>query len=109
MDLRTRLQLAEAFGPHNRWFCSKCCGCDVSDLEMLLRYYIISGGAANFAFRYAEAMGPQNRWYCSEFYRQNIQDPETLWQYYMDFSPAARLEGNPRVERRDPPDFSRAS
>src|ERR1700678_3618977 len=76
MDLRVRLQIAEAFGPLNRWFCSQAYGHEVIDPELLLTYYIKSGGADDFARRFLQAMGPQNRWYCSEFYGREIYDPE---------------------------------
>jgi hypothetical protein len=92
MDFRVRLQLAEAFGPMNRWFCAEFYGREIVDREMLLRYYIRSGGAADFASRYDEAIGALNRWYCSEFYGRDIRDPETLWEYYVqdDSDPAKR-------------------
>jgi hypothetical protein len=87
MDFRVRLQLAEAFGPDNRWYCSKSHGREIDDPELLLIYYIKNGGAADFARRYAQAMGGLNRWYCSEFYRRDIRDPRILWQYYMNHAP----------------------
>ena len=83
MHFRTQIQLAEALGPVNRWFCSQAYGRAVSDPELLLKYYIKSGGAADFALRYDEAMSALNRWFCSEFHRREIHDPETLWNYYM--------------------------
>jgi hypothetical protein len=83
MQFRTRVQLAEALGPVNRWFCSQACGFAVQDPELLLTYYIKSGGAADFALRYAEAMSAHNRWFCSEYHCREIHDPETLWIYYM--------------------------
>lgn len=82
MNFRVRLQLAEAFGPVNRWFCSEAYGRQVDDRELLLCYYIKSGGAEDFAQRYAQAMGMLNRWYCSEFYGREIHDPQILWEYY---------------------------
>ena len=87
MDLRIRLQLADAFGPENRWYCSEAFGREVDDQELLLIYYIKSGGAADFAQRFEQAMSPLNRWYCSEFYRRDIRDPEILWDYYVTFAP----------------------
>jgi len=101
MDFRIRLQLAEAFGPVNRWFCSEAYGREVDDKESLLIYYIKSGGAADFAKRYNQAMGVLNRWYCSEFYRRDIRDPEILWDYYMNRAPARAARRNPRYERRE--------
>jgi hypothetical protein len=83
MTCRVRMQVEEALGSVNRWYCSQACGRTVEDPETLLRYFVKSGGAADFANRYAQAMGPLNRWYCSEFYRQEIRDPEILWNYFM--------------------------
>lgn len=83
MQFRTRVQLAEALGPVNRWFCSQAYGYAVQDPNLLLTYYIKSGGAADFALRYDEAMSAHNRWFCSEAHRREIHDPETLWSYYM--------------------------
>lgn len=86
MDFRIRLQLAEAQGPDNRWHCSKAHGRRIDELELLLRHFIKSGGARDFAERYEQATGPMNRWYCSEFYGQDIRDPEVLWDYYINYS-----------------------
>ena len=86
MDARVRLQLAEAMGPLNRWFCSQAHRRRVDDPELLFRHYVKSGGAEDFARRFAEAMGLDNRWYCSQFYGREIQDPEILWEYYMKYS-----------------------
>jgi hypothetical protein len=44
-----RMQLDEAFGPVNRWYCSEFFGYEVKDREKLLRYYIQHGGAKDFA------------------------------------------------------------
>jgi hypothetical protein len=44
-----RMQLDEAFGPVNRWYCSEYYGYEVQDRETLLRYYIKHGGAQDFA------------------------------------------------------------
>ena len=86
MHLRVLLQLAEAFGDVNRWFCSQAqCRC-VDDREDLLRHYIKSGGAVDFARRFDEAMGPTNRWYCSQFHRREINEPQILWEYYSKHS-----------------------
>ncbi|HEX4796297.1 MAG TPA: hypothetical protein VH370_21080 [Humisphaera sp.] len=82
MGCRLRIQLAEALGPVNRWYCSQCHGYPVTDPELLLIYFIRSGGAENFARRYNEAMSPKNRWYCSEYYGRDIRDPQILWDYY---------------------------
>ena len=80
---RLRVQLDEAFGPDNRWYCSRLCGKPVEDKTLLLAHFIRNGGAEDFARRYEEAMGPDNRWYCSQYYRRQIDDPEILWAYYM--------------------------
>lgn len=96
MELRVELQLAEALGPINRWFCSEAHGRAVDDQELLLVYYIRSGGAADFARRYDQAMSTLNRWYCSEFYRREIRDPKTLWDYYMEYAPAGAVGRNLR-------------
>lgn len=99
MDFRVRLQLAEAFGPLNRRYCSEFCGRKVDDKELLLLYYIRSGGAEDFAKRYEHAMGMLNRWYCSEFYRRDIRDPQILWEYYINHAPAQVMENDSQFER----------
>ena len=101
IELRIRLQLAEAFGPINRWFCSEAFGRHITDLDLLLMYYIKSGGAADFAARFNEAMGQANRWYCSEFHHTDIRDPRTLWEYYLRHSPARCAGEEPRYEPQD--------
>lgn len=101
MDFRVRLQLAEALGPLNRWFCSEAYGREIDDAELLLIYYIKSGGAADFARRYGQALGTLNRWYCSEYYRRDIRDPQILWDYYMNRAPAAAVGRDPRYEPDD--------
>jgi len=80
--LRVQLQLAEAMGSTNRWFCSQACGREIDNPELLLAYFIKNGGATDFARRFDAAMGQLNRWYCSEFYGCDIRDPEVLWDYY---------------------------
>ncbi|MGA2443295.1 MAG: hypothetical protein ABSH08_20275 [Tepidisphaeraceae bacterium] len=107
MKFRVRLQLAEAFGSINRWFCSEFYGRKIDDPELLVIYYVRSGGAADFAQRYDEAMGTLNRWYCSEFYRRDIRDPQILWDYYVNHAPARALGKNPRHEPdRSPAELS---
>jgi hypothetical protein len=96
MDFRLRLQLTEAFGPVNRWYCSEAYGCAIDDKEVLLIYYIKSGGADDFARRFDHAMGVLNRWYCSEFYRRDIRDPRILWEYYVNLAPARAVEKTAR-------------
>lgn len=98
MELRIHLQLAEAFGPENRWYCSEVHGREVCDPELLVAYYIKSGGAADFAERFDEAMGATNRWYCSEFYRREIRDPQILWEYYITHAPIAAAGKDQRYE-----------
>jgi hypothetical protein len=83
VELRCRLQMAEALGPANRWFCSKAYGRPIDDPELLLAYYIRNGGAVDFAKRFSHAMGHLNRWYCSQFYGREIHDREILWDYYV--------------------------
>ena len=83
MNCRVQIQLAEATGEVNRWHCSKFYGREVSDAETLVRYFVKSGGAKDFAKRYAEALGEMNRWFCSEFYGRQITDEEVLWDYYL--------------------------
>lgn len=98
MEFRLWLQLDEAFGPINRWFCSEAYGREIEDRQLLLTYYIKSGGAEDFARRYDQAMGPMNRWYCSEFYRREIRDPEILWEYFMNYAPDGAVGNDPRHE-----------
>jgi hypothetical protein len=95
MHFRVRVQVAEALGPVNRWYCSQAYGRPVDDPQLLLTYFIKSGGAANFADRYAQAMGPINRWYCSEYYRREVRDDETLWNYYLNHCTAGLPHGLP--------------
>ncbi len=96
MDVRVRLQLDEALGSLNRWFCSQAHRRPVHDPEVLVCYYVKSGGAADFARRFEEAMGDDNRYFCSEFYNREIWDPEVLWEYYM--SHANRVEDGDLVD-----------
>ena len=98
MDFRVVLQLAEAFGPVNRYYCSEAYQRPVEDLELLLTYYIKSGGAEDFARRYSQAIGQVNRWYCSQFYRRDIRDRETLWEYYVHYAPLGAAGKEPRAE-----------
>jgi hypothetical protein len=88
VNARVWLQLAEAFGPVNRWYCSQAYGQPISDEDLLLVYFVKSGGAADFAQRFDQAMGAENRWYCSEYYGREIRDPMVLWNYYMSNHPA---------------------
>lgn len=86
MQCRVRLQLTEAFGPLNRWYCSQAYGQEIDDRDLLLTYYIKSGGAVDFDKRYEEAMSPLNRWYCSQFQGHEIRDPQLLWDYYTRYA-----------------------
>lgn len=83
MCFRVRAQLAEALGAVNRFYCSQAYGQPIDDHELLLRYFIKSGGAEDFAYRYAQAMSPLNRWYCSEFHGREVSEAKLLWDYYM--------------------------
>lgn len=58
MDRRIRLQIAEALGPINRWFCSEAHGREVREAELLLTHYIKNGGAEDFADRFDNGMTP---------------------------------------------------
>jgi hypothetical protein len=58
MNRRIRLQIAEALGPTNRWFCSEAHGCEVRDVELLLTHYIKNGGAEDFARRFELGLTP---------------------------------------------------
>jgi hypothetical protein len=80
---RVRMQLAEALGPVNRWYCSQKCGREVINPDELLTYFVRSGGAEDFAARYVAAMSADNRWYCSQYYKRDVCDPQTLWDYYI--------------------------
>ncbi|MGA3066794.1 MAG: hypothetical protein ABSF29_08110 [Tepidisphaeraceae bacterium] len=97
-DFRLRLQLDEALGSINRWFCSEYYGREIDDHELLVEYYVKSGGACDFARRFNEAMGKENRWYCSQFYRRDIRNPEILWDYYMNHAPAGAVGRDRRSE-----------
>jgi hypothetical protein len=98
IEFRLRLQLTEALGPVNRWFCSQAHGWEVDDPEVLVAYYIKFGGAADFARRFSHATGTVNRWYCSEFYRRDIRDPEILWDYYVKHTPVRAAGTDRRYE-----------
>jgi hypothetical protein len=88
LDFRIRMQIAEALGPVNRWYCSMYYDRVIDDPELLIRYFVKSGGAASFALRFDEAMSPLNRWFCSEHHRREIRDPQVLWDYYMNYAGA---------------------
>ena len=50
-------QVREALGPVNKWYCSQCYGREITDPEMLLRYYITHNGGSHIAPTYANAKG----------------------------------------------------
>ena len=54
MTLKQRLQrqIDAALGPENRWYCSEFYGCEITDPDTLMEYFIKHGGAE--AFREAE-------------------------------------------------------
>lgn len=83
---RIQAQITEARGPLNRYYCSLAMGKPVEDDETLMRYFIRSGGAADFAIRYRQALSDANRWYCSEYFGFQVTDPEMLWDYYTRIS-----------------------
>jgi len=101
MHIRVELQLAEALGPVNRWFCSQAYGTCVEDPERLWHYFIKSGGAIDFARRFNEALSQMNRWYCSQYYGYDVSDTKTLWNYYMNIGLASA-----RKNARSQPDNS---
>ena len=53
------MQLAEALGPENRWFCSEFHGREITDPDVLLSYYIKHGGAEGFAKRKGQMIPSQ--------------------------------------------------
>jgi hypothetical protein len=95
------MQLAEAVGPVNRWYCSQAYCRRVEDPELLLVYFIKSGGAKDFGDRFEKAMGALNRWYCSEFYARDIRDPEILWDYYVNYSADGSNEEDQQTAQSD--------
>ena len=86
MSIRTRIQLAEAVGQDNRWYCSQYFGRQIDDPEILFRYFVKSGGATDFARRYSLALATENRERCSQFYQREITDPEVLWNYFNEYA-----------------------
>jgi hypothetical protein len=62
MELKdyVRLQLEEALGPVNRWYCSEHYHRDITDPNLLIEYYIKHGGAEQFARRRAGLAGGTN-------------------------------------------------
>lgn len=51
-----RLQILESLSSENRWYCSEYYQREISDPEILFRYYIQHGGAENFAIRYRDKL-----------------------------------------------------
>ncbi len=47
-----KMQMQEALSPTNRWYCSQYYHREITDPEVLFRYYIQHGGAIDFAQRY---------------------------------------------------------
>jgi hypothetical protein len=78
------MQLIEALGDENRWYCSQKLLRPVHEEEVLMTHFIRNGGAANFAKRWRDAMGDKNRWYCAQFYGYQVIDEEVLWRYFVD-------------------------
>jgi hypothetical protein len=110
MDFRIRLQLVEAFSPVNRWYCSQYYRRQIDDEETLLRYYIKSGGARDFAERFNEATSGLNRWYASQYHQHDVRDPLLLWEYYMKHrSDRARGKKPKKADDAWPTDHSGAS
>jgi hypothetical protein len=54
MTLKQRLQrqIDAALSPENRWYCAEFYGCEITDPDTLMEYFIKHGGAE--AFREAE-------------------------------------------------------
>jgi hypothetical protein len=92
------MQMAEALGQVNRWYCSQAHGKPVEDPELLMSYFIRSGGAADFAARFDAAMSDLNRWYCSEFHNHPVSDPELLWDYYMNWDKLVEMAPDNRLQ-----------
>jgi hypothetical protein len=93
MNFRLRKQLAEALGHVNRWYCSQAYGRQVDDPELLMTYFIKSGGADDFARRFEQAMSAVNRYYCSQFHQNDIRDHELLWNHFEKYRQST-LGGN---------------
>lgn len=59
-------QLKEALSDVNKWYCSQELGYEVTDPEILLRYYITHGGAKGYRERHPcaaeEAKAPVEPW-----------------------------------------------
>ena len=88
---RTLAQLAEALGSLNKYYCSQRLCCEVSDPNTLIKYFVLSGGAEDFARRWDEATGEVNKYFCSEFYRQPIEDERSPLELLHDPSRRLRL------------------
>jgi hypothetical protein len=85
MNFRLQMQLAEALGHVNRWYCSQAHRRQIDDPELLMVYFIKSGGAADFDRRFKQAIGPLNRYYCSEFHQSDIRDQKLLWDHFVQY------------------------
>ena len=84
MDFRTWLQITEALGPVNRWYCCERIQIAFLSPDKLMEHYIRFGGARDFAFRFSGAMSELNRWYCSEFHHRDVRDQRMLFKYFME-------------------------
>jgi hypothetical protein len=51
-------QKTEALSDTNKYYCSKAYGYEVTDSEVLLRYYITNGGAKGYAERNRKKIEP---------------------------------------------------
>jgi hypothetical protein len=53
MELKeyARMQVEEALGPVNRWYCSEHYRREITEPNILIEYYIKHGGAEHFARR----------------------------------------------------------
>jgi hypothetical protein len=83
LEFCATVQIMEALGPVNQWFCSIHFKRRVDDVNTLIKYYIDSGGAADFRRRFIEATGHLNKWYCSQHYNREVSEFRILWDYYM--------------------------
>jgi len=79
---RQKMQVEEALGPVNKWFCGQMYGRRIDDPETLMEYFA-RYGAEDFARRFLEAIGDDNRLYCSQHYGRDVRDVKVLWEYYM--------------------------
>ena len=57
-----RMQLEEALGPVNRWYCSQRHGYDVRDPDKLVEHYVRNGGAESFSRRFRIPVPSEHQW-----------------------------------------------